>query len=434
MGVRRASWAWALVLSIAAHGAVVAAFTPDPNEVAEAGSGAGSSVEGSIDAIIGSDVEFEELTSEELKTALDTEVAPASETTEMAALSPSPTESEPVQEATPAVAPAASAAVEAVAVAEATPVEVSVSSLAPALAADISATPIESDLAAASVTEVSEIVPTETLSNVAPATPDTAAVTPAAASAQPETVTAAEAPAVEAKPVETPAEKPIQTALVTAVKPVEEPAIEEVVPEEMAPLPEAKPVDVKPVEAKPVEEVAEPKPVEAPKVAPKPVEKKVAETAEPTRKPQREKAEKADRKRKAEAPKRGNSEFDSERGAAVANNDSPARDSGMGRSREAGSGAAANSNYKGKVRAKIQRSTQMPSKAKRLGITGRAQVSFTITPSGAAKNIVLASSTGNPLLDDAALSAVRRASPFPPMPDGMPQLDLNVPIVFNIGR
>jgi protein TonB len=36
------------------------------------------------------------------------------------------------------------------------------------------------------------------------------------------------------------------------------------------------------------------------------------------------------------------------------------------------------------------------------------------------------------MLDDAALSAVRKASPFPRMPDGMSQLDLSVPIVFNV--
>ena len=74
----------------------------------------------------------------------------------------------------------------------------------------------------------------------------------------------------------------------------------------------------------------------------------------------------------------------------------------------------------------------MPSKAKRLGISGSAKVTFVIMPSGAAQNIVVASSAGNPMLDEAAISAVRRASPFPRMPDGMAQLTISVPIRFDI--
>jgi protein TonB len=411
--VRRASWVGALVLSIAAHGAVVAAFTPDPNQAIEAGSGAGSSIEGSIDATLGSDVAIENLASEELKTALDTEIAPAVEPTELAALAPSLTETEPTQPTETAVAPAETQAVEAPAVSELA--ETEPSAIAPALAADISATPIESDLPAAPSTELSEIVPTETLTAVAPTV-----------SATPETLPAATS-AAEATPVERPVEKPMQTAVLTAIKPVETPAPQEVVPEELVPLPEAKPVEVTPVEKQ-----EETKPVEALREAPRPVEKKLAEKAEPTRKPAREKAEKAEKKQKAQAPRRGDAEADSDRGASVASRDSKARDNGIGRSRESGFGAAANSNYQGKVRAKIVRATQMPSKARRLGISGRAHVRFTITTSGAARNIVLASSTGNPMLDDAALSAVRKASPFPRMPDGMSQLDLSVPIVFNV--
>jgi protein TonB len=425
MKIRRASWAWALVLSIAAHGAVVAAFTPDPNEVAEAGSGAGSSVEGSIDATLGSDVEIQEFLSEELKTAQDTEVAPTAEPATLAALSPSPIDAEPTPQPTQ---PAAAEAVQPAAVPELSPAATPSSSIAPVLTADLSAPPIESDLPAAPSPVMSEIVPTETLAAIAPTTPDLAPADPAPAvsAATTETQEAA-TPAVEAKPVE-PVAQPVQTAVLTTLKPVEELMPQEV-PEELAPLPEAKPVEVQPVE-KPVET----KPVEAKRVAPKPVEKKIAENAEPTRKPPREKAEKADRKRKAEAPSRGNAETESRRGASVANSNTTARDGGTGRSREAGSGAAANSNYKGKVRAKIARSTQMPSKAKRLGITGRAQVAFIVTPSGAAQNIVLASSAGNPVLDEAALSAVRRASPFPPMPQGMSQLSLSVPITFDLDR
>ncbi|WEK52496.1 MAG: TonB family protein [Candidatus Kaistia colombiensis] len=420
MGIRRSSWVWALILSIAAHGAVVAAFTPDANEVAEAGGGAGSEVEGSIDATLGTDVEVADLFSEELRTASDTEVVPVAEPVTLVALAPSPIDAEPnarLAEAASATGPTES--LQAMATAELTPVEPPASTVTPVLVADISATPIESDLAAVAATELTEVAPTEALAAIPP-TPQEAATTEPATSPRPETIAATALPAVKAEPVEQEALKPVQTAMLTAVKP---PKAEELISqpraaEELLPLPEAKPVEAKPAKAEPVET--------------KPAEK-VTDKAEPTRKP-REKAEKAEKTRKAEAPKRGNAEADSRQGAAETTRNASARDSGIGRSREAGAGAAANSNYKGKVQAAIRRMTRMPSKAARLGISGRAQVSFTVTPSGAARNIVLASSTGNALLDDAALSAVRKASPFPPMPNGMPQLDLNVPIVFNIGR
>ena len=169
----------------------------------------------------------------------------------------------------------------------------------------------------------------------------------------------------------------------------------------------------------------------------KPVEKPVekTETKKATKEKARvEKAEKARKTQKAEAPKRGNSEAESRQGAANADQSSTARDNGTGRSREAGAGAAANSNYKGKVQSAIRRHTRTPSKAARMGITGRAMVSFTVQPSGAAKNIVLASSSGNALLDNAALAAVRQASPFPRMPEGMSQISLTAPIVFESRR
>jgi protein TonB len=391
MGLRRSTWILALVISFAVHGAVVAAFTPDADDIAEAGSGAGSQFEGSIDAVLGTDVLVEDLVSEELKPALDTEIAPAIEPVTLAALAPvetMPTPVEPPADITPAV----SAAVEAVPVAEIEPIEPT-STVAPTLAAEISAAPIESDLAAAPIETPTEITPTETLSASVP---------------------------TEVKPVETPPE-PVELRVAEAT-----------------PL-EAKPVEVEPVEAKPVEEIKpiEAKPVEAKPVEPEPEVTKPVEKAEPVepKKPTKEKArvqkaEKAEKARKAEAPKRGNAEADSRRGAATADNKSSAADSGRGRSREAGAGAAANSNYKGKVQSAIRRHTRTPSKAARMGITGRALVSFTVQPSGSAQNIVLASSSGNALLDDAALAAVRKASPFPRMPEGMSQISLTAPIVF----
>ncbi len=79
-------------------------------------------------------------------------------------------------------------------------------------------------------------------------------------------------------------------------------------------------------------------------------------------------------------------------------------------------------NYKGKVRRKIARRFNPRTKpAKR-----DAVVSFTIASNGSAKSIRLARSSGNAKLDRAALSAVKRAAPFPSLPSGKSKLAFHV--------
>ncbi|MGU9979570.1 energy transducer TonB [Phreatobacter sp. HK31-P] len=66
------------------------------------------------------------------------------------------------------------------------------------------------------------------------------------------------------------------------------------------------------------------------------------------------------------------------------------------------------------------------------GQQGRAVVRFAIQRSGAAGGVALASSSGNAAIDQAALSMVRRAAPFPPLPpEYAPEtMALTVPIAF----
>lgn len=66
------------------------------------------------------------------------------------------------------------------------------------------------------------------------------------------------------------------------------------------------------------------------------------------------------------------------------------------------------------------------------GQQGRAVVRFAIQRSGAAGGVSLASSSGNAAIDQAALSMVRRAAPFPPLPAeyGPATMALTVPIAF----
>lgn len=81
-------------------------------------------------------------------------------------------------------------------------------------------------------------------------------------------------------------------------------------------------------------------------------------------------------------------------------------------------GNAAIDNYKGKVRRKLSRARYYPAEAKRQGLRGVAHVRFTVTSNGGLAGVNLARSAGSRILDEAALDAVRRAAPFPPIPAG----------------
>lgn len=108
--------------------------------------------------------------------------------------------------------------------------------------------------------------------------------------------------------------------------------------------------------------------------------------------------------------------------------------SATGKSRASAVGNADMSNYNGKVRAKINRRYKLPSEARRQGISGTTTVSFTVTADGGLSRVSVAGSSGSSVLDTAALEAVRRAAPFPPIPEGAGQraLPFTIPIAANI--
>lgn len=91
-------------------------------------------------------------------------------------------------------------------------------------------------------------------------------------------------------------------------------------------------------------------------------------------------------------------------------------------------GNAAVSNYPGKVRNKINRAKRRVAGAG----SGVATVSFTVSASGEASGVRIASSSGQAELDQAAVDAVRRASPFPDIPGaaGRSSWSFSVPIAF----
>jgi protein TonB len=99
------------------------------------------------------------------------------------------------------------------------------------------------------------------------------------------------------------------------------------------------------------------------------------------------------------------------------------------------SGGTANvSSYQSQVLAHLQHYRIYPAEAKNRGITGTATVRFALASNGSVISAALGRGSGTASLDEAALSMVRRASPFPPFPPGLgrSQMDFTAPIRFDL--
>ena len=66
--------------------------------------------------------------------------------------------------------------------------------------------------------------------------------------------------------------------------------------------------------------------------------------------------------------------------------------------------------YARALHGEIEANVEVPAAIEQLGLSGTAVVTFMITPQGALVNARVARSSGNPLIDQAALAAVRRTS------------------------
>jgi protein TonB len=154
-------------------------------------------------------------------------------------------------------------------------------------------------------------------------------------------------------------------------------------------------------------ETAPPPPVPAPEARPTRTEPAQARRREPTNRPARtERQEQA-----APASRRGTNR----QGAA-------GRSRGGGK-RTSQAGAGAVSGYGARVRARI-----LANRPSASGV-GRAVVTFGVASSGGLRFVRLARSSGDGRLDQAALAAVRRSSPFPTPPAGASAAQLT----FTIG-
>lgn len=82
--------------------------------------------------------------------------------------------------------------------------------------------------------------------------------------------------------------------------------------------------------------------------------------------------------------------------------------------------------YLGALRKTLERSKVNP----RIHLAGTVLIAFTVSPSGQVLSRTVKKSSGSKSLDDAAIAALDRASPFPPMPNELARAPLEVQVPF----
>lgn len=137
-------------------------------------------------------------------------------------------------------------------------------------------------------------------------------------------------------------------------------------------------------------------------------------------------------RRKAAPPKRAPKEASDTARGSQGEGEAATRRSATGRGGSGGAaptaGAAVISNYRARLVAHLARYKTYPEQAQERGIGGRNAVTLTIARDGRVLSAALAGSSGHSLLDAATMAAVRRAQPFPAMPEGA-----KAPITVTIG-
>jgi protein TonB len=81
------------------------------------------------------------------------------------------------------------------------------------------------------------------------------------------------------------------------------------------------------------------------------------------------------------------------------------------------------------IQRRIRDRLRYPDQARRAGIQGSAELAFTILMDGSVQDVRITVSSGEALLDEAAIDAIFRSAPFPQPPE---QARIAVPIVFRL--
>lgn len=224
---------------------------------------------------------------------------------------------------------------------------------------------------------------------------------------------------------------PVIEPVTPTVQPIEEKAV--VQPSEdadvVAPVENPRP----PVKDRPLAKKPTPP---KPKPKPKPsLEKPVPPKAKPTetkRGPKTDERKQKPADKPAKSGSKGRAQADARRGQADGALDGRSTATGKAGSRSSASGNAAVTNYPGKIVSKLRRALRYPAQAKSQNLRGEVQVSFTVSAGGSVGGVRVVRSSGSPLLDRAAVETVRRAAPFPPIPEGAGRSSwpFTVPLAF----
>lgn len=94
----------------------------------------------------------------------------------------------------------------------------------------------------------------------------------------------------------------------------------------------------------------------------------------------------------------------------------------------------ARQNYLAQVKTRIERHKRYPARARIRQLQGEVTIRFVLTPTGDTQALAISKSSGRGILDNAALKAVRDASPFPRPPDDLfkGEIPLELTIVFKL--
>lgn len=90
--------------------------------------------------------------------------------------------------------------------------------------------------------------------------------------------------------------------------------------------------------------------------------------------------------------------------------------------------------YQDMVKQRIESSRRYPAWAKRQGIEGVVHINFIVLSNGLSHNIKVARSSGFKILDKEAAENVKRANPFPPIPEEIivSSIQMDVSIVYTL--